>query len=242
VGAHTLIGAATRTVVVADETAFVRERFRSALENAGHRVFLAADRSELITRLRDAKHRIDLVVVDVRISASSASSLVRQLQKLLPKETVIVAFSGTVGSADAVHALADLNVTAFINEYTAEQNIVRALNPFLGGRLESRRASPRVALGTAVTFRLGQTITTAVTLNISRGGVAIRSTSPLPCGTEVRLRLRLPSSAREVEADARVVWSEQRLGMGLQFCRVNPEHQAIIDEFVNGHFFANRKG
>jgi uncharacterized protein (TIGR02266 family) len=228
--------------VVADETEFVRERFRAALHNAGHRVFLASSRTELIARVKSADRRIDLVVLDVRLSASSASGLVRQLQKLLPPETAIVAFSGTVGDIDAVDALANLNVTAFINEYTAEQNIVRALHPFLGGELSYRRSSPRVPLGTAVTFRVGSTITTAVTLNIGRGGVAIRSTSPLPRGAEVRLRLRLPSTSQEVEADARVVWSSAGQGMGLQFSRVSPEHQAIIDRFVLSNFFANRKG
>jgi uncharacterized protein (TIGR02266 family) len=229
-------------VVVADETEFVRERFRAALQSAGHRVFLASNRVELIDLVRGAERRIDLVVLDVRLSASTATGLVRQIQQLLPPEAVIVAFSGTVGSTDTVRGLADLNVTAFINEYTAEQNIVRALHPFLGGEVAYRRSSPRVPLGAAVTFRLGQMITTAVTLNISRGGVAIRSTNPLPCGAEVRLRLRLPASAGEVEADARVVWGDPRLGMGLQFSRVSPEHQRLIDNFVNAHFFANRKG
>ena len=38
VGVQTVVGTATRTVVVADETAFVRDRFRSALASAGHRV------------------------------------------------------------------------------------------------------------------------------------------------------------------------------------------------------------
>ena len=227
--------------MVADETAFVRDRFRAALAGAGHRVLLASSRAELLTLVREAQSQIDLVVLDVRLSASDATTLIRQVQKLLPPGTTIVAFSGTVGSTSAVRDLADLNVTAFINEYTGEQNIVRALHPFLGGNESYRRSSPRVALGTAVSFRHGHTIVTAVTLNIGRGGVAIRSTNPLPLGTEVRLRLRLPSG-KEVEAEAHVVWSNPRSGMGLQFSKVCPEHQAAVDEFVNGHFFANRKG
>jgi uncharacterized protein (TIGR02266 family) len=241
VGAQTVIGAATRTVLVAEETAFVRERFRTALTGAGHRVLLASSRSELVAQVRNTSHSIDLVVLDLRLSDSKATALVRQLQTLLPHAPTIVAFSGTVGSPATVRELASLHVTAFINEYTGEQHIVRALEPFLGGDTSCQRSSPRVALGTGVTFRHGQTIVTAVTLNISRGGIAIRSTSPLPLGTAVRLRLRLPS-AGEVEADARVVWSTPGSGMGLQFTMVTDDHQRAIDTFVNSHFFDNRKG
>lgn len=241
-GAQTVVGTATRTVVIADETAFVRDRFHAALTGAGHRVLLASSRAELLECVRRAGDDIDLIVLDVRLSASNATTLVRQLQRLLPRMPTMIAFSGTLGSAGAVRSLAELNITSFINEYTGEQNIVRALHPFLGGDQSYRRSSPRVALGTAVTFRHGQTIVTAVTLNISRGGVAIRSTSPLPVGTTVRLRFRLTASDRDVEAEAHVVWSNPRAGMGLHFSVVSPDHQAAIDDFVNGHFFANRKG
>lgn len=240
-GAQSLIGAAARTVVVADETEFVRNRFKTALSHAGHRVLLAGSRPELLRAIRSAQSEIDLVVLDVRLSSSSAASLVRQVQDLLPHGPPILALSGTVGSTRVVQALAELHVTSFINEYTSDQNILRALQPYLGSHQGYRRASPRVPVSAAVTFRHGHTIATGVTLNVSRGGLAVRSTNPLPIGTEVRLRLRLPSTAGEVEADARVVWSDRNVGMGLQFTAVRPEHQAIVDEFVNTHFFTRRR-
>ena len=37
-------GLSTKTVVVADDTAFVRDRFRTALEHAGHRVVVMSAR------------------------------------------------------------------------------------------------------------------------------------------------------------------------------------------------------
>ncbi len=240
VAAQTLIGAAAKTVIVADETAFVRDRFRAALAGAGHRVLLASTRVELLACAASAGADVDLVVLDVRLSSSNAASLIRQLQKLLPHKPPIVGLSGTVGHAAAVRELTNLEVTSYINEYSGEQNIVRALYPFLGGNAAYRRTSPRVPLSAAISFRHGHTIATAVTLNIGRGGLAIRSTNPLPRGTQVRVRLRLPG-AGEVEADARVVWSDTNVGMGLQFSGVTAAHQAVIDEFVDTHFFADRK-
>jgi len=78
-------------------------------------------------------------------------------------------------------------------------------------------------------------------VNISRGGIAIRTTSPLANGASVRLRFRLPGSKREIEAEGRVSWSDRRHGMGLQFERVESQDQSDIDEFANAHFFSSRK-
>ena len=57
----------------------------------------------------------------------------------------------------------------------------------------------------------------------------------------MRLRFRMPGSKRDIDADAIVFWSDRRLGMGLQFEKVEPPDQGAIDEFVDAHFFSNRK-
>jgi hypothetical protein len=64
--------------------------------------------------------------------------------------------------------------------------------------------------------------------------------SPLPIGSKTRVRFGLPGAAQEIEADARVTWSDHRIGMGLQFERLEAGDQAGIDEFVDEHFFTAR--
>jgi uncharacterized protein (TIGR02266 family) len=98
-----------------------------------------------------------------------------------------------------------------------------------------------VVLGIPVAYRFGNTIAAALTLNLSKGGVAIRTMSPLEQHAKVRIRFRLPGSKVDVEADCRVSWSDRRVGMGLQFEKVDPTDQGAIDEFVDQHFFTNRK-
>jgi hypothetical protein len=65
--------------------------------------------------------------------------------------------------------------------------------------------------------------------------------SPLEAGAKARVRFRLPGSKRDIEAESRVAWSDRRVGMGLQFETVNSADQGAIDEFVDQHFFSNRK-
>ena len=103
------------------------------------------------------------------------------------------------------------------------------------------RTVPRVALGIPIQYRFGNTIAAALTLNISRGGLAIRTTSPLDPGTSIKLRFRLPSSKTDIDCEARVSWVDRRCGMGAQFTWIAEADQTAIAEFVQAHFFNNRK-
>jgi len=230
-----------KTIIVADDTAFVRDRFRTALQSVGHRATTVADASELLMRARQEGAGIDLVVLDLRLPPLPGIALVRALRAIKGFEAPIVVFSGTIASAEEVRELSLLSIAGYVNEYSAVQHIVPALAPHLFPDQYNRRASPRVVVGVSVSYRVGNTIAAALTLNISRGGVAIRTTSPLDKGTPVKARFRLPTAPRDIDAEALVVWTDRRLGMGLQFTRIDPSSQQWIDDFVRSHFFSNRK-
>ena len=118
--------------------------------------------------------------------------------------------------------LAALGVAGYVNEYSAVQHILPSLAPHLFPDNFNRRGSPRVVLGIPIAYRFGNTIAAALTLNLSRGGIAIRTTSPLENDAKVRIRFRLPGSKRDIDAEGRVAWSDRRHGMGLQFEKVEP--------------------
>lgn len=232
---------ASKWVIVADDTAFVRDRFRSALESAGHRASIVPDAATLLAHVREDGSRVDLVVVDLRLPTLQGTALVKALRGIAGFTAPVVVFSGTIANADEVRELALLGVAGYINEYSAVQHIVPALSPHLFPDQFNRRASPRVVVGLSVTYRVANSIAVALTLNIGRGGLAVRTTSPLERASAVKVRFRLPGTPRDVDAEAIVAWSDRRLGMGLQFTRIDADAQASIDDFVRAHFFSNRK-
>jgi len=232
----------TKTVVVADDTAFVRDRFRTAIENAGHKAVLVKSAAELLARVRADLDRIDLIVVDLRLPHAPGVDLVRSIRKLDDGRLPVLIFSGTIANADEVRDLAALGVAGYVNEYSAVQHILPSLAPHLFPDNFNRRSSPRVVLGIPIQYRFGNTIAAALTLNLSHGGIAIRTTSPLEQGARIKVRFRMPGSKRDVDAEGRVAWSDRRVGMGIQFDRVEPANQSVIDNFVDAHFFSNRKG
>lgn len=230
-----------RRVVVADDTAFVRDRFRVALQSAGHIVSTVSSGAELLTLARQDREPIDLVVLDLRMPQAQGVAVVRALRGIQGFRAPIVVFSGTIANAQEVRELAALGVAGYINEYSAVQHIMPALAPHVFPDKYNRRASPRVILGISVSYRVGNSIGAALTLNVSNGGLAVRTTSPLDTGADAKVRLRLPGTSKDIEADCRVVWSDRRTGMGLRFTNVEHSDQAIVETFVKTHFFSNRK-
>jgi uncharacterized protein (TIGR02266 family) len=232
---------ASKTVIVADDTAFVRERFESALAGAGHHALTASNAAELLGHLRAHVNRIDLVVLDLRLPNAGGVEIVRAIRRADQGRLPILVFSGTIASAEEVKELASLGIAGYVNEYSAVQHILPSLAPHLFPDNFNRRSSPRVVLGIPVAYRFGNTIAAALTLNLGKGGIAIRTMSPLESGAKARIRFRLPGSKRDIDAESRVAWSDRRFGMGLQFEKVDPIDQKAIDEFVDQHFFSNRK-
>ena len=231
----------TKTVIVADDTAFVRDRFATALLSAGHTAFTVKSAAELLARVRADLAHIDLIVLDLRLPHAGGVELVRTIRKIDAGKLPILVFSGTIATAEEVRELAGLGVAGYVNEYSAVQHILPSLAPHLFPDNFNRRGSPRVVLGIPIAYRFGNTIAAALTLNLSRGGIAIRTTSLLENNAKIRIRFRLPGSKRDIDAEGRVAWSDRRHGMGLQFEKVEPQDQAAIDEFVDAHFFSSRK-
>ncbi len=232
---------AGKTVIIADDTSFVRERFRVALEGAGHRALAVKSAAELLARVRADLAGIDLLVVNLRLPHAAGVELVRGVRRLDNGRLPIVVFSGTIANAEEVRELAGLGVAGYVNEYSAVHHILPSLAPHLFPDNFNRRISQRVMVGIPVAYRFADSIATALTLNVGKGGIGIRTMSPLDPSARVRVRFRIPGSKRDVDAEARVVWSDRRVGMGVQFEKVEPGDQAALDDFVDSQFFTDKK-
>src|SRR3954465_10080690 len=194
----------SKTIVVADDTAFVRDRFRATLETAGHKAVTVKSAAELLARVRADLAIIDLIVLDLRLPHAPGVDLVKSIRKMDEGKLPILIFSGTIASAEEVKELAALGVAGYVNEYSAVQHILPSLAPHLFPDNFNRRSSPRVALGIPVQYRFGNTIAAALPLNLSHGGIAIRTTSPLEAGPRIRVRFRLPGAGGEIDAEGRI--------------------------------------
>ena len=223
-----------RTVLIATTATFVRDRFAEALRQAGHRAVCAARTADLLGSLDPDRPSVDLLVLDLGLADSDGVAMVRRLRDHAGQLPIVV-FSGSISNADEVRGLASLGVTGYVNEHSDAPQILPSLAPHLFPDSFNRRSSPRVVLAIPVSYRVDDTIGSALTLNIGTGGLALRTMSPLAVSTTVRTHFQLPGSVREIGADSRVVWSDRRVGMGLQFEQVDAADQTAVDEYVDRH-------
>jgi molecular chaperone DnaK len=78
-------------------------------------------------------------------------------------------------------------------------------------------------------------------LNISRGGIFIRTLEPRPVGTEVRFAIDLANGVRVIHGKGLVRWSnspsapgeaDRVPGMGIRFVEIDPQSRALVDLLV----------
>ena len=218
-----------KIILIAHRDPAVRDRFSAALADARHTFVTAATAETATAAAQDATRPISLAVVDVGLREDGLA-WVRGLRG--NQEWPVLVFAGSVRSVKDARALLEVPVAGYINEHALAGQILPALAPYLFPASFDRRLSPRVSLKIPISYRAGQTIATAVTLNLGKGGVAIRTLSPLTPGLLVDLRFKVPGKA-EIEVRGRVVWTDSKVGMGVQFERVSPIAQRAIDALTS---------
>lgn len=217
-----------KIILIAHRDAAIRDRFAAALADARHTFITAATTDAASAAARDRAYPISLAVLDAALSESGLG----WIRELRGAETwPVLVFAGSVRSVADTRLLLSVPVAGYINEHASAAQILPALAPYLFPASFDRRLSPRVLLGVPVSYRAGQTIATAVTLNLGRGGLAVRTLNPLGPGLQVDLKFTLPGRT-EVEVRGRVVWSDRKAGMGIQFERVPAAGQRAIEALV----------
>ncbi len=99
------------------------------------------------------------------------------------------------------------------------------------------RCHPRVPARARCWCEAGGITLYAGVLNISEGGLCIRTYAPLSAGLKARVRFALESGG-EVSADALVVWSRRERtdgfvpGMGLRFLGIDDSSAAALRRFL----------
>ncbi len=219
-----------KSVLVVHRSLAVRDRFRAAFAEAGH-LAPAFDPTSGDLGLAEMAASADLVIVDAGLSPGQLAAVTAA--KARKPRLAVVVFGSTVTSAAQVRALAAAGIHAYVNDFSTAQQILGSLAPYLFHDNFNRRASPRVAVAVGVSCAANGVVSSATALNVSRGGIALRTLVPIPAGTVMTLRFRLPAVARDIEVDARVCWTDTQLGLGAQFERVSAEDQAALDAYVD---------
>jgi len=107
---------------------------------------------------------------------------------------------------------------------------------------EEKRKSPRRPLRMRLDYKqeTGANFLFEYTQNISKGGIFIGTTQPLPVGTNVVMRFTPPGAEEEIYVEGRVTWvnawhpdgENPNPGMGIQFRNLSEEVRDVIARLV----------
>src|SRR5262245_62067575 len=223
-----------KTILIAHQSAAVRDRFAAALADARQEYLVAGTDTTLKSTLSSGKVVIDLAILDLSLGRDAdPAGFVTKVRNTGPRQIPVVVFAGSVTSASLVELLAAAGVRGYVNEHAEARHIMPSLAPHLFPDNFNRRAGTRVAVSLPISFRAGQTIAAAQTRDVGPGGVGVRTMEPLPAGTPLQLTLKLPGESRDLSSYGRVVWTDRRVGMGVQFDRLTPEVQALLAELLD---------
>ena len=120
----------------------MRDRFKAALDTAGHRAMMVKSVAQLLAHVRADFDDLDLIVLDLRMPHASGVELVKRIRKLDSGRLPILVFSGSVTSVEEVRELAALGVAGYLNEYIAVEHILPSMAPHLFPETFNRREQP----------------------------------------------------------------------------------------------------
>lgn len=108
------------------------------------------------------------------------------------------------------------------------------------GAPANTRAHPRYEVSIPVDCSTRDVFVSSQFCNISRGGMFIRSDTPLPLDAEVAVVLRLPGPGRSIRARGRVVWNYDMVkgttrivpGSGIRFVDMAAEDLETLEGFL----------
>jgi hypothetical protein len=97
-------------------------------------------------------------------------------------------------------------------------------------RLEEKRQHPRAPLATQVEYPAGTLI--GFSKDISMGGMFIELTQPIPVGTRLNVLFHLEDGGDAVRSEAEVKYSVLKLGVGVQFVKLEAADRKRIETYV----------
>jgi uncharacterized protein (TIGR02266 family) len=106
-----------------------------------------------------------------------------------------------------------------------------------------KREHPRALVKIEIEFKEVVDFITSYMLNISNGGLFIKTDEAFPLDTIVLLRFTMPGDPQPIETEGKVVWCNTKggkgyfpKGMGIKFLQLNPAAVEKIKIFVEKNY------
>lgn len=134
--------------------------------------------------------------------------------------------------------LSDLGIASVVERPLAPSNVRALLLAAYGRMLRARQAYFRLAVELPVWIRrLSGSVVRCTTLNLSRNGMAVRTSAIFQAGESLNLMFAIPNTGFSVSAEGKVIWDDKHGKAGINFECADPSTQTRFYEWLHDQFF-----
>ena len=181
------------------------------------------------------KSKVDALIVDCDLNGTS--QFLRELQSVPNPRTVPLVIMGAPRCNPNLDESGAL--FAFEKPISVEQavrTLSAARSMILDGRLRYHRAGLEVPV---LVNCKGQRPTDAFLVNVSQGGMQIRTHDPVEPVTALQVSFELPGARSLLKAKAEIAWQDKRGNLGVRFVKLAPQQQRTLQLWLAQQYFAN---
>jgi len=177
--------------------------------------------------------KIDAIVVDYDLTGADA--LVKKLESLRRGDDAIplVLMSGPRHQDEMQRSGADFYFEKPVSVEQAVHTFAAARNLILRGRLRYHRQ----AVHAGVSISANKKRLDAELVNVSRGGIGVRSKESLPVGEALELKFSLPGRNLVLQARATVAWQKPNGYVGMRFEEIPAASVEELQLWLAGRYF-----
>jgi len=217
-------------ILVVDDDAPSCELIAEILRSAGFDANPLTDSREAAERL--TKEKFHAVFLDMRMPPPDGLELARQIRgSRINASTVIIMITGEQERTLMRRAF-EIGVGFFLFKPVERNKLLKLIRVAESSIDRERRRSTRVPMRCAVLLESNGKQLEGATVDISSGGMLVRSYLAFPAGTLVKVKLELKTGSTPLEFEARVVRTIGTDCMGLEFNQLDPKQSARLQEFL----------
>ena len=185
---------------------------------------------------RLAKSKIDALIVDCDLNGSI--QFLRELRNAAGRSTTVPLV--IMGGPQHHRSLDETGALFAFEKPISVEQAVRTLSAartmILDGRLRYHRAGLDVPVSLSCK---GEKSMDACLINLSQGGMQIRTNDPVTTAKTLQVAFELPGARAGLKAKAEIAWQDKRGNMGIRFVKLAPQQQRTLQLWLAQQYFAN---
>ena len=210
-----------KSILVADDSLYFRERLSEILEAAGHKVRAVNDGEAVKEELAARSGSYDVLLLDLKMPGADGFEVLDWMEDnnyLGAVEVMVV--TGAYETEDVTERLRKQGVTLLLSKEVSPEELVYSVNRLLYAEEAHDYAPARVPLSAEAEYRVEGEVEarSGWVLNVNESGLYLKTELKVAEGAAVTVSFDLPGVEQKLHLKGKVVWSTA-LAEGRRFFR-----------------------